>query len=164
MYYPAPPPRRSNLALIVVVVIVVVVVVLVVTSAILYILVSGLISPPVPPHPLVVFGLVQMAGGNATIPVASTSREIDPSTLQVGLIANGSGSSRSLPPPNGSVVLIAGGYTLRVFWLDRDNDQVFGAGDALRVTGNVAPLPASTTFALDLLSTGMVAEVTWTTP
>jgi len=68
-----------------------------------------------------------------------------------------------MPPPNGSVVLPAGGYTLRVFWLDQDNNQVFGAGDALRVTGNLAPLPASTTFALDLLTTEMLAEVTWTT-
>ena len=163
-YYPAPPPRRDNLAVIIVIVVVVVVLVSVVISAILYILVSGLIGPPVPPSPLVVFGLVQMAGGNATIPVASTSREIDSWTLQVRLIANGSGSSKSMPPPNGSVILPAGGYTLAVFWLDQDNDQLFGAGDVLRVTGNLAPLPASTRFALDLLSTGMLAEVIWTTP
>ena len=162
-YYPAPPPRRDNLALIIVIVVVVVVLVSVVISAILYIFVSGLISPPVPPRPLVVFGLVEMTGGNASIPVVSTSREIDPSSLQVRLMANGSGSSKSMPPPNGSVVLPAGGYTLRVFWLDQDNNQVFGAGDALRVTGNLAPLPASTTFALDLLTTEMLAEVTWTT-
>src|SRR2546428_12182614 len=111
-YYPAPPPRRDNLAVIIIIVVVVVVLVSVVISAILYILVSGLIGPPVPPSPLVVFGLVQMAGGNATIPVASTSREIDSLTLQVRLIANGSGSSKSMPPPHRSVILTSRGYTL----------------------------------------------------
>src|SRR3989442_15663326 len=123
-YYPAPPPRRDNLAVIIVIVVVVVVLVSVVISAILYILVSGLIGPPVPPSPLVVFGLVQMAGGNATIPVASTSREIDSLTLQVRLIANGSGRPKSRPPPHGSVTLTAGGITPAVFWLDQDNSRL----------------------------------------
>src|SRR3989442_2520129 len=117
-YYPAPPPRRDNLAVIIVIVVVVVVLVSVVISAILYILVSGLIGPPVPPSPLVVFGLVQMAGGDATTPVASTSCEIDSLTLQVRLIANGSGSSKTLPPPNGSGVFPPGGLPLVGFLLD----------------------------------------------
>src|SRR3989441_4048227 len=165
MYYPAPPPRRDNLALIIVVVVVVVVVVVlvsVVISAVLYILVSGLIRPPNPP-PIVAFGPVEMTGGNASIDV-STSREIAPSSLQVRLMANASGSSNSMPPPNGSIVLIAGGYILRVFWLDEDNDQLFGSRDVLRVTGDSAPLPGSTTFRLDLLATGMLAGVTWINP
>jgi len=162
MYYPAPPPRRDNLALIIVVVVVVVVLVSVVISAVLYILVSGLIRAPNPP-PIVAFGPVEMTGGNASIDV-STSREIAPSSLQVRLMANASGSSNSMPPPNGSIVLIAGGYILRVFWLDEDNDQLFGSGDVLRVTGDSAPLPGSTTFRLDLLATGMLAGVTWITP
>ncbi len=161
MYYPAPPPRRDNLALIIVVV-VVVALVSVVISAVLYILVSGLIRAPNPP-PIVAFGPVEMTGGNATIDV-STSREIAPSSLQVRLMANDSGSSNSMPLPNGSIVLIAGGYILRVFWLDQDNDQLFGFGDVLRVTGDSAPLPGSTTFRLDLLATGMLAGVTWITP
>ena len=162
MYYPAPPPRRDNLALIIVVVVVVVVLVSVVISAVLYILVSGLIRAPNPP-PIVAFGPVEMTGGNASIDV-STSREIAPSSLQVRLMANASGSSNSMPPPNGSIVLIAGGYILRVFWLDEDNDQLFGSRDVLRVTGDSAPLPGSTTFRLDLLATGMLAGVTWITP
>src|SRR2546430_12266609 len=163
MYYPAPPPRRDNLALIIVIVVVVVVLVSVVISAILYIFVSGLISPPVPPRPLVVFGLVEMTGGNASIPVEATSRGIDPSRLQVRLMANGSGSSKSMPAPNGSVVLPAGGCTPRGFWLGPSENQVVCACGWARVTGNLAPLPASTTFALDLLNTEMLAEVTWTT-
>ena len=72
-----------------------------------------------------------------------------------------------MPPPGGSVVLIAGGYALRVFWLDDDHDQVFGTGDGLRVTGDSAPLPSLTRFSLELslvtASGSMVSGVTWTT-
>src|SRR2546422_318074 len=69
------------------------------------------------------------------------------------------------PPPNGSVVLIAGGRTLRVFWLDADSDQVFGTGDAFRVTGDSAPLPYSTLFRFDLMTSSgaIISGMTWTT-
>jgi len=70
-----------------------------------------------------------------------------------------------MPPPDGSVVLIAGGRTLRVFWLDQDNDQVFGTGDAVRVTGDSAPLPYSTMFRFDLMTSSgaIISGMTWTT-
>ena len=150
--------------LIIVIVVVVVVVVPVVLAAVLYVLVSGLIQGPNSP-PIVAFGFVDQTGGNATIDVSS-SREIDPSSLQVRLSANSSGSSTGMPPPGGSVALIVGGYTLRMFWLDEDNDRVFGTGDAFRVTGNSAPLPSSTVFSLEIslvTSSGqMTSGVTWT--
>jgi len=152
--------------LIIVIVVVVIVLVTVVLAAVLYFMVSGLLQGPNAP-PIVSLGPVDQTGGNATIAVFSSSREIAPSTLQVRIVANGSGSSTDMPAPGGSVVLIAGGYTVRVFWLDHDNDQLFGTGDALRVTGDSAPLPSSTRFSLELslvTSIGsMVSGITWTT-
>ncbi|TLZ84194.1 MAG: hypothetical protein E6K03_03070 [Methanobacteriota archaeon] len=165
-FYPPPPPRRSNITMIIVIVVVVAVLVPAIFAAVLYIMVSGLLQGPNPPI-IVSFGQVDQAGGNATITVLSSSREIAPSSLQVRVAANGSGSSTGMPPPGGSVVLIAGGYSLRVFWLDDNNDQLFGTGDALRVTGDSAPLPSSTRFSLEISlvtsSGSMVSGVTWTT-
>jgi len=165
-FYPPPPPKQTNVALIIVIVVVVIVLVTVVLAAVLYFMVSGLLQGPNAP-PIVSLGPVDQTGGNATIAVFSSSREIAPSTLQVRIAANGSGSSTDMPAPGGSVVLIAGGYTVRVFWLDHDNDQLFGTGDALRVTGDSAPLPSSTRFSLELSlvtsSGSMVSGVTWTT-
>ena len=162
-YPPPPPPKKSNAALIIVIVVVVVVLVSVVLAAALYLLTSTLIEPP--PPPMVVFGAVEQTAGNATIPIASSSREISPSNLQVRLSAGTSGNSSGMPPPNGSVVLIAGGRTLRVFWLDQDNDQVFGTGDAFRATGDSAPLPYSTMFRFDLMTSSgaIISGMTWTT-
>ena len=113
---------------------------------------------------MVVFGAVEQTAGNATIPIASSSREISPSNLQVRLSAGTSGNSSGMPPPNGSVVLIAGGRALRVFWLDADSDQVFGTGDAFRVTGDSVPLPYSTMFRFNLLTSSgaIISGMTWT--
>src|SRR5256886_16207225 len=111
-YYPPPqPPKKSNAALIIVIVVVVAVLVSVVLAAVLYLLTSALLEPPNPP-PMVVFGAVLETAGNATIPIASSFRELSPSSLHVPVSSNTSGSSRGMPPPNGSVVLIAGGRTL----------------------------------------------------
>src|SRR3989449_3944814 len=162
-YPPPPPPKKSNADLIIVIVVVVVVLVSVVLAAALYLLTSTLIEPP--PPPMVVFGAVEQTAGDATIPIASSSREISPSNLQVRLSAGTSGSSSGMPAPNGSVVLIAGGRTLRLFWLDADSDQVFGTGDAFRVTGDSVPLPYSTMFRFDLLTSSgaIISGMTWTT-
>src|SRR3989449_11652535 len=162
-YPPPPPPKKSNAALIIVIVVVVVVLVSVVLAAALYLLTSTLIEPP--PPPMVVFGAVEQTAGNATIPIASSSREISPSNLQVRLSAGTSGNSSGMPPPNGSVVLIAGGRALRVFWLDADSDQVFGTGDAFRVTGDSVPLPSSTMFRFNLLASSgaIISGMPWTT-
>ena len=163
--YYQPPPKRDNLALIIVLVVVLFVLVPVVLAAILYVMVSGLISTPTP-EMIVTFDVVDQTGGNATVAVFGASREIGPSELRLRLEANGSSSGiAAMPPPDGSVAMGIGSTTYRIFWLDQDHDATFGVGDALWVTGNLAPLKPSTSYVLFLLgvSGATISAAGWTT-
>ena len=166
-YYPfqPPPPKAQNPAALIVLVVVVVFLIVSALGAILYVMVAGLIRVPNPP-PLVLLGPAELNLGNATLQVTSSAR-LDPSSLRLGLQANGSASPEfGMPAPYGSAWAVAGGHTLRVFWLDVNNDSLLSTGDAFWVTGNLAPLPDSTSFSLTLRSlTGQFfAESGWTTP
>ena len=163
--YYSPPPKRDNVALIIVLVVVLFVLVPVVFAAILYVMVSGLITSPTP-EMLVTFDVVDQTGGNATIRVFGASREFSPSELQLRLDENTTSSGpAAMPPPDGSVTLKIGITWYRVSWLDQDHDATFGVGDALWVTGNLAPLKSSTSYTLFLLGSGgaTISGSVWTT-
>jgi hypothetical protein len=72
----------------------------------------------------------------------------------------------AMPPPDGSVALTAGAYTLRVFWLDDNGDGLVGGTDAFWITGNLAPLPPATSFEFTLVFTGRgdQSSIGWSTP
>jgi len=162
-YYP--PPKRDNLALIIVILVVIFVILPVVFAAILYVMVSGLISSPTPGM-IVDFGVVDQTGGNATLQVFGASREFNPSELRLRLEANASSSGiAGMPALDGSVALAIGTATYRVYWLDQDHDSTFGVGDAFWVTGNLAPLKPSTSYVLFLLGSGgsTISAAGWTT-
>jgi hypothetical protein len=145
-------------------VVVIVVAVAVIFAAILYFIVSRLPGPTA--STIVTFGAVNQTGGNATVPVSGASREISPSELQIRLQVNASSTgTAAMPPPDGSVPLVIGGTQYQVFWLDQDRDGTFGVGDALWVTGNLAPLPPATNYALFLLqaSGATISAALWTT-
>jgi len=169
LYYPSPfpppPPKAQNPAALIVLVVVVVFLIVSALGAILYVMVAGLIRVPNPP-PLVLLGPAELNLGNATLQVTSSAR-LDPSSLRLGLQANGSASPEfGMPAPYGSAWAVAGGHTLRVFWLDVNNDSLLSTGDAFWVTGNLAPLPDRTSFSLTLRSPRgqFFAESGWTTP
>ncbi|HEX9339659.1 MAG TPA: hypothetical protein VF992_00585 [Thermoplasmata archaeon] len=167
-YYPypyyAPPPKRDNTALIIVLVVLLVVLVPVVFAAILYVMVAGLLTSPTT-SPIVTFGPVDQTGGNATIPVFGASREINPSELRIRLDEDTTSSGpAAMPSPDGSVTLKIGVTWYRVFWLDQNHNGAFGVGDALLVTGNLAPLTPSTSYTVFLLDAGgsTISAVLWT--
>ena len=163
--YPPPPRKQQNPAAVIVLVVVVVFLIVSALGAILYVMVAGLMRVPNPP-PMVMLGRAEMNRGNATLQVTSSAR-LDPSSLRLILQANGSASPEfGMPAPYGSASAVAGGHTLRVSWLDVNNDSLLSTGDSFWVTGNLAPLPDSTSFSLILRSpTGQFfAESGWTTP
>src|SRR5437762_13713499 len=102
-------------------------------------MVAGLIRVPNPP-PMVMLGRAELNLGNATLQVTSSAR-LDPSSLRLGLQANGSASPEfGMPAPYGSALAVAGGHTLRVVWLGVNNDSLLSTGDAFVVQGNRAHL------------------------
>ncbi len=164
-YYP-PQPKRDNLPLVIILVVVVLVIVItVILAAVLYVMTSNLLVPPTQ-HPMVTFGPVSRTAGNATLPIFSSSAKLAPSTLEFAVQANATTSSlTSLPPPDGSVVVYAGNYAIRVFWLDNNHDGMVGTNDGFWVTGNIGLLPPSTSCTFYLQSTDgrLIALTGWTT-
>lgn len=118
---------------------------------------------------MVLLGPVDLASGNATISVTAAYGSFSSSRVQILLAANNSTSSAvGLPPPNGSVLMTAAGYTLRVFWFDNDYDGRVTPSDTFRITGNLAPLPPATSFefTLEFAYSGGDgrSSIAWTTP
>lgn len=164
-YYP--PPKKDNTVPIVVIVLILVLVVPVILAAVLYVMVSGLIAVPDPGGPPIVLGPAQLVGGNATVPVASISTGVPPAGVRFSLAVDGLlSTTRDLPPPDGSVLLILGNYTIRVFWLNDFDDGLVGRGDEFLFTGDLAPLPAASDFEFSLISAegGFGATASWSTP
>src|SRR5207244_12522668 len=70
----------------------------VVLAAVLYVMVSGLISPVSGNKPLVTFSSVTQSSGNATIGVAGASQAVSPSNYKVNLaVAGTTGNAVAMP-------------------------------------------------------------------
>lgn len=165
--YPYYPPQRDNTLLIVVIVVVIVVLILpTVIGVVLYMMVSGLISEtPEPIDPQIFLGPVDQRGGTATIQVFITESMV-PTDLRFSLFVNGSGASNlDLPPPDESVEVVAGGYALRVSWIDRSHDRLV-SWEEFVVARDAGPLPSATTFEFTLQASdgSFAASTGWTTP
>jgi len=165
-YSPYPPPKRDNLALIIVLVVVILVVLPVIAAAVLYVMVSGLIGTP-RTIPTVALGPVTQSGGNATVPVAYLSENIDPTNVYILLQANYSQTYPVGMPHSGNecVLVATGGYTLCVYWTDTDGNGLLSSGDSFQLTGEFGRLPSSTVFDFYLRSPdgANLASAEWTT-
>lgn len=160
--YP-PPPKRDNLVLIVVLILVVLLIVPTTIAAFLYIFVSGMISNPTP-GPQVTLGPLNQTAGNATLILTTTGR-LDPPSLRLWLQADQFPPvDVGMPGPDSSVTVLLGNYTVRIFWLDNDRDNLLDSGDALWFTGNLAPLPPRTDFTFFVRWLNGGAGTGWTTP
>ncbi len=153
--------------MILIVVVILVLVVPIILAAILFVMVSGLIGGPIL-APVVIFGTVTQSAGNATLPIAFTSGNIDPGSLEMQVQVNYSGPvTTGMPSPNGGPMTMAGaGHTFWVYWVDADHNGLVSSGDSLRVTGANVQLPVKTVFTFSLRSPSgsSLTSVTWTTP
>lgn len=140
----------------------------VVLAAVLYVMVSGLLTGPGPSKPFVTFSAAQLASGNATISVAQVSQTVAPSSYRVNLqVGTNTGTAQAMPTSSGSFASVTvGGTTYRIYWTDIGGDVTLNAGDTFRVSGNLLPLPGASTFTMYLLwSDGaQIQSVSWSTP
>jgi flagellin-like protein len=160
--------RKDEAAVSPVIATILMVAITVVLAAVLYVMVSGLISPVGGNKPLVTFTSVTQASGNATIGVAGASQAVSPSNYKVNLAVSGTtGSAVAMPATGGLFVsMTIGTTTYRIYWTDIGGEKTVNPGDSFRVTGNNVPLPAATSFQFYLLwSDGSSIQSTpWSTP
>src|SRR5467141_5123722 len=143
----------------------------VVLAAVLYVMVSGLITPVGGNKPLVTFSSVDQSSGNATIAVAGASQSVSPSNYKVNLqIGSTTGTALAMPTlgtgVNNYVTVTVGATNYRIYWTDIGGEKTVNSGDNFRVTGANIPLPASSQFTFYLLwSDGSsIQSTTWSTP
>ena len=161
--------RKDEAAVSPVIATILMVAITVVLAAVLYVMVSGLISPVGGNKPLVTFSAVDQSAGNATIGVAGASQSVSPSNYKVNLqVGTSTGSAVAMPTTGGQFVsMTIGTTTYRIYWTDIGGEKTVNPGDNFRVTGNNLPLsPAATSYTFYLLwSDGSsIQQSSWSTP
>src|SRR5205809_145185 len=141
----------------------------VVLAAVLYVMVSGLITPVGGNKPLVTFAAVTQSSGNATIAVAGASQSVSPSNYKVNLqVGSNTGSAVAMPTTGGLfATMTINSVVYRIYWTDIGGEKTVNPGDNFRVTGNNLPLsPAATSYTFYLLwSDGSsIQQSSWSTP
>ena len=160
--------RKDETAVSPVIATILMVAITVVLAAVLYVMVSGLITPVGANKPLITFTAASLSSGNATISVAGVSQAVSPSSYKVNLqVGTTTGSAIAMPTTGGaSVNVVVGATTYRIYWTDIGGERTVNGGDTFRVTGNGVALPAATSFTFFLLwSDGAsIQQSAWSTP
>src|SRR6267378_3061296 len=110
----------------------------VVLAAVLYVMVSGLITPVGGNKPLVTFAAVTQASGNATISVAGASQSVSPSNYKVNLqVGANTGGAVAMPTTGGLfATMTINSVVYRIYWTDIGGEKTVNSGDNFRVTGH----------------------------
>jgi flagellin-like protein len=162
--------RKDEAAVSPVIATILMVAITVVLAAVLYVMVSGLITPVGGNKPLVTFSAATQANGNATIGIAGASQSVSPSNYKVNLmVGTTTGTAIAMPTTGGGFATLTIGspaVTYRIYWTDIGSEKTVNNGDSFRVTGANIPLPAATSFTFYLLwSDGStIQSIPWATP
>src|SRR5438445_324422 len=161
--------RKDEAAVSPVIATILMVAITVVLAAVLYVMVSGLITPVGGNKPLVTFAAVDQSSGNATISVAGASQSVSPSNYKVNLqVGSNTGSAVAMPTTGGLfATMTINAVVYRIYWTDIGGEKTVNQGDSFRVTGNNLPLtPAATSYTFYLLWSdgGSIQSTTWSTP
>lgn len=162
VYYP--PPKKNNTLLIVVIILVVVLVAVPVMAAILYIMVSGLLTGPGPTKPIVVFTTATVSSGIARFTVAGASSGVASSSYRWTMQMD-----YSVPPSpqilGANVTATVNGLECWVTYRDISLTGTLKPGDEFQVS-SAGGLPAGHTWTFILLwaaDGSVISTVEWQT-
>src|SRR5437870_12590621 len=161
--------RKDEAAVSPVIATILMVAITVVLAAVLYVMVSGLITPVGGNKPLVTFSAVTQSSGNATIAVAGASQSVSPSNYKVNLqVGSNTGGAVAMPTAGGPfATMTINSADYRIPCTAIGGEKTVNPGDNFRVTGNNLPLsPAATSYTFYLLwSDGSsIQQSSWSTP
>lgn len=106
-------------------------------------------SPAV--RPVMTFGAVTVASGNATMSVAAVSERYDRTFFLLVLSVNGTASSPAAIAAESSwSTFTVSSTSYRIYWTDLGDDGYINGGDSFRITGDGVPL-GSGDYALSVL-------------
>ena len=160
--------RKDEAAVSPVIATILMVAITVVLAAVLYVMVSGLITPVGGNKPLVTFSAVTQ-DGNASFSVAGSQPVAPAASYRVNLRAGTTtGTAVAMPTTTGTFVTVTvGSNTYRVYWTDLAGEKNLNPGDEFRVTGVNTILTSGTAFRFFLIwaqDGGEVQTQSWTTP
>jgi flagellin-like protein len=128
----------------------------VVLAAVLYVMVSGLLTGPGPQRPVVTFSSATAITNGYTFSLAGVSQVVAPSNYKVNYQVNSTTGTAVVLAPSMSVVVGASTYT--VTWIDPGGERTVNGGDRFEIT-RTGGIPISSSFTFYLLwSDGTVIQ------
>ena len=165
--YPVLPPHRANLGWIIVLIVVLVIAVPSVLAGVLYIMVSGLLTPsPGSAKPFVTFSSVtKMNFLTWTFSVASASPAVSPSYFKLNFgIGTATGTAMNMGTSGQNVSVTTGTVpaTVGISWTDLGGEGTVNAGDTLTIAFPSAPATGtSLTFHLLYSDGSQIQSISW---
>ena len=159
--------RKDEAAVSPVIATILMVAITVVLAAVLYVMVSGLLTPVGSNKPVLTFAQPALGSdNNVTLPIASVSQAVAETNYRVNLqVGTNTGSAVAIAAAGSAFSVVVSGTTYRVTWTDIGGESNLNGGDTLRVTGNGVRLPAGSYTLFLLWNDGsQIQTSTWTVP
>ena len=155
--------RKDEAAVSPVIATILMVAITVVLAAVLYVMVSGLITPVGGNKPLVTFAAVDQSSGNATIAVAGASQSVSPSNYKVNFgIGTNTGAVANLGANGANVTVSVTGATpatVGVKWTDLGGTGTLKGGDIITIAFPSAPATSTALTFYLLYSDGSQVQI-----
>jgi len=159
--------RKDEAAVSPVIATILMVAITVVLAAVLYVMVSGLLTPVGSNKPVLTFAQPALGSdSNISVAIASVSQSVAVTNYRVNLqIGTATGAAVAVAASGTAASVTVSGTVYRVTWTDIGGEATVNGGDTFRVTGTSVRLPAGSYTLFLLWSDGsQIQTSTWTVP